>query len=424
MGSTPTISPDVAEPSTARPLLHGVWRRLNHPLFPGLIALLGTLAYALARWRIWAHGNITAFIMVGRLHATSALLPHGMVYQPTYGYDGQFFYRMALNPFDYHQNAYGISVDHAYRYSRIGYPLLAWLVSLGRHETIPFAMVGINVLAVAAIAVCGGMFARQAGRHALWGMLLAGYFGLAVSVGRDLGEPVAAACLLAGLLAVRAKRPVLAAALFTYGAMTRETVCVAVAALAVVRLAGMAQNRRRDVADPGKRLGRADLAWFVPAVIFAAWQGVLRVVTGTFPIIGDGGRNVGLPGSAVIDALRYNLTHLSFGSVTPLDIWVLEFATLLLFIVSALMAWRSTSAPLGERLALIFFVIELFALTPTIWSSYVADLRSLIEAYLLSAIVLLGVPRRGGIAARLLPVLCACAVVLLAIAANRHITQM
>ena len=60
---------------------------------------------------------------------------------------------------------------------------------------------------MAAIASLGGDLRPGGGRHALWGLLLAGYFGLATSVARDLTEPLAAAFLLAGLLAYRRPAP-------------------------------------------------------------------------------------------------------------------------------------------------------------------------------------------------------------------------
>ena len=43
---------------------------------------------------------------------------------------------------------------------------------------------------------------------------------------------------MAGLLAVRARRPGLAAGLLAFAALTRETAMVAVAALAIVRVTG------------------------------------------------------------------------------------------------------------------------------------------------------------------------------------------
>ena len=91
---------------------------------------------------------------------------------PTYGYDGQFFYRLALNPLNFSQTAYGITMDRSYRYMRIGYPALTWLVSLGQHFLVPIMLVAVNVAAVGALGYLGGVFARQGGRHALAGLLM------------------------------------------------------------------------------------------------------------------------------------------------------------------------------------------------------------------------------------------------------------
>ena len=42
-----------------------LWSRLNHPLVPGIIAFLGWLGFALARWQVWAKGHLSLFIMAG-----------------------------------------------------------------------------------------------------------------------------------------------------------------------------------------------------------------------------------------------------------------------------------------------------------------------------------------------------------------------
>ena len=236
--------------------------RANHPAVPGVIAFLGWLGYALARWQIWANGHITLFIMAGHTYTEPARLPHGVLRVPNAGYDGQFYYRLALDPFNWHKTAFGITMDQSYRYTRIGYPVLAWLASFGQHQLVPVALVAINLLGVAAMAVLGGIFARDSGRHALWGLAFAAYFGLVISVGRDTAEPLAEACMLGGLLAYRRTRPVLAAVLFAYGAITRETILFAPGAIAVTRVVAIARRRARP--------GLADLTWVVPPVAYGA----------------------------------------------------------------------------------------------------------------------------------------------------------
>ena len=129
---------------------------------PGVIAFLGWLGFALARWQIWAKGHLSLFIMAGHVYTHRSQLPRGLLLVPSDGYDGQFYYRLALDPANWSKTAFGITMDQSYRYTRIGYPVLAWLLSLGQHQLVPVVLVAINLLAVAAMAALGGMFARRA----------------------------------------------------------------------------------------------------------------------------------------------------------------------------------------------------------------------------------------------------------------------
>jgi len=353
---------------------------------PGLIAVLGALAFTLARWQTWASGNIGRFILVGRHFATPSQLPPGIPVAPTYGYDGQFFYRLALNPYNLAHTAYGIRVDRPYRYMRIGYPWLTWLVSFGQHVLVPGMLVVVNIAAIGAIGYLGGMFARQGGRHALAGLLLPAYFGLLTSLSRDTAEPLAAVCLLGALLAVRARRPVLAGLLLAFGALTRETVMVAVAALAIIRIIGVVRGRTRP--------GRDDLAWVLPTGAFAIWQVVVKLAIGSFPLDSDSDRNAGTPFIAPLKALENNLKHISAHPFDQYNVWLLELAILALFALAALVCLRSTTVPVHERLAFILYLVEICVVTPSTWNSLDADLRSFIEVYLLAVIILLGTPRR------------------------------
>jgi hypothetical protein len=360
--------------------------RLNRPVVPGLIALIGALAFALARWRIWAGGSVSRFILVGRHFSIPSQLPHGVPVTPTYGYDGQFFYRLALNPVNFSPTAYGITMDRPYRYMRIGYPALTWLVSLGQHSLVPVMLVAVNIAAVGALGYLGGLFAVRGGRPALAGLLVPGYFGLITSLSRDTAEPLAAVCLLGGLLAVRARRPVLAAILLAYGVLTRETVMVAVAALAIVRAACFLRRRVRP--------GRDDLAWAVPTAAFVAWEAIVKAATGSTPLLADGGRNAGTPFIAAFQAFKHNLSHFNTHQFGRYDLWFLELTILAAFSLAALVCLRSTNAPVHERLAFLLYLVEICVVTPSTWGSLDADLRSFIEVYLLAVIILLGARRR------------------------------
>ena len=357
---------------------------------PSVIAFLGWLGFALARWQIWAKGHLSLFIMAGHVYTHRAQLPRGLLLVPSAGYDGQFYYRMALDPANWHATAFGITMDQSYRYTRLGYPLLAWIFSLGQHQLVPVVLVVLNLFGVAAMALLGGVFARQSGRHALWGLAFAAYFGLVISVGRDTAEPLAEACMLGGLLACRrgtAPMYLLATALFSYGAITRETILLVPAAIAVTRL--IAIGRRR--ANPGL----ADLTWVVPAVGYGLLEVAVHfVVKGEFPLLANSSRNLATPFTALVDALKYDAANINTAHLSPIDISLLEYATLAIFILAGLAVLFVTTAPAHERLAFVFFVLQLGLLSSQIWTSTFGEGRSLIEPYLMALVLLVATPRR------------------------------
>jgi hypothetical protein len=368
-----------------RQLTRAVIAWTDRPIVTGLLVLLAATGFVAARWEMWSRRSISRFILIGQNFAHPAQLPPGMPLRAKSGYDGQFYYRLAINPLNFHQTAYGITVDQAYRFMRIGYPVITWLVSFGQRSLIPWMLVAVNVAAIGALGYIGGRLATQGGRHAAWGLLLPGYFGLVTSLCRDTAEPVAAACMLAGLLAIRLRRRRLAALLLACGALTRETVMVLVAAIAIVRVIGFLRRRYRP--------GRDDIVWVVPAAVFAAWELVVLLFTGKLPILADGGRNAGTPFVAPFEALKSNLAHIDWHSYNAIDVWLAEVAVLLVFAVAALLSLRTSRALAYEKLALVLFLIEICVVTPSTWSSVSADLRSFVEVYLMAVVVLLGRPR-------------------------------
>ena len=385
MQLTSTTAGDATTPQQHRTL----GRVTDRAALPGIIFFVAALAAIEGRLILLAHGNLSELPRVGSVYGHRGRAPHWMyIFQHSTGYDGQFYYRMALDPANLHTTAFGITMDAPYRFMRIGYSALAWLVSAGQHVAVPYALGGINVAALATLAYLGGLLAQEAGRHALWGLLPAGYFGLMDSLSRDLTEPLGALCLVAGILAYRKRHPLLAAAAFGYGALTRETVLLVPAALGIVRIVQLV--RRRD------RFGANDVAWIVPVVVFAAWEGVVKAATGVFPVLSDSGKNAGLPFTAAFTWIARNFAHPSTrvpGAPGAVIIWDVEFVVLALFALAALAALRATTIPVYERVAFVLYVVEIFCLAPTNWDGY-ADLRAFVEVYLLAVLVLLATPRR------------------------------
>ena len=361
--------------------------RLDRPAIAALIAFAGWLVFAVARLAGWADGKLSLFIAAGTKYSHPAQMFPKVAHVKGTGYDGQFYYRFAFDPVDWHRTAFGITIDHPYRYTRIGYSVVVWLLSAGGHgRLLPLVLVLVNLLSVAAMAWLGGLLARESGRHALWGLLFAAYFGLVVSVGRDTSEPLADACLLGGLLAYRHRRFVLAALLVGYAVFTNEPVLVLPVVLALTRLWQMFRR--------GARPGLADLAWVVPGFLYLLLQGIQHVVVrGTDGGAADVSANLTWPFTALAAGLDRDIHRMSLTHLGRYDYNLIEFVALMAFVVAGFLVLRSTTAPIHERFAFIgFLVVEVVSASSQFWYSVFGEGRTYIDAYVMAVVLLLAAP--------------------------------
>ena len=378
-------------------------RWADSPVRLGCASGVVALVFAVMRALVAAGGNVAGFIIVGEAHSHRAALPHGVPVYPLTGYDGEFYYRLALNPLTWRHVAFGITLDAPYRISRIGYPALAWLASGGRHALVPYTLVAVNIVGVAVLAGCATALARHAGRRAVWGLAIAGYWGFLWTLGRDTTEIVAAAALLGGLLAIRRERFVVAGAALAVGALARETVLVFVGAIFVARMIGwgraaLAERRGSpgagsDAGDLTRRgPGWADAIWALPGLAFVGWQSAVWARLGSFPVLSSDTSNSGTPFAGLIDGVRHYVPALPSRAALA---WVVELAVLVIVVASAALAWRTSQAMLHERLAWIGYGGLAIVLQGPIWLGDVG-FRSLDEVFLLSGVLLLFSTRRMG----------------------------
>ena len=140
------------------------------------------------------------------------------------GYDGQFYYRLALEPFTDRQMKYGVAMDDPrYRQQRILYPLVVHLLSFGNHQMVPSLMVLVNFISIAVMGYLGGLYAQQYNRHALFGLVFPIYAGFFLSLSRDLAEVLEVTFVLAALLCLSKRRHLLAAILISLAILSKET---------------------------------------------------------------------------------------------------------------------------------------------------------------------------------------------------------
>lgn len=366
------------------------WLRapLRVPPVIGAVAAVLAAAMVALRTAVVGHGDIARFILVGSRFVVPAGRHMSVPVVNGNGYDGQFYYRLALGPLDFSPHAAGIQLDSAARFGRITYPVLAWVLAGGHATLVPWSLVAVNVLGLGALGWLGALFANQCGRSAYWGLIVPAYFGFVWSLSRDLTEIVESTLLVAGLLAVRRGRPVVAAAALSGAVLARETAMIAVGAMALSSLAERWHPRRSPALPvrPPIRL----VSWLVPAAVFVGWQVAVATQVHHLPITTSGQHNIGVP----FVGLARGIAH--YASAFPDHaslFWFGELAVLAVVVSAAASAYTARSVLAHERVAWVLYGVLALSLASGIWLGDVG-FRSLDDLYVLSCLLVLHRPPR------------------------------
>lgn len=268
-----------------------------------VVSLIGlALAAAFAWLRVGVVG-FDGFVAAGSVTAEGA----SVFTYDHHGYDGQFFYRLAIEPFSTGHRVDGIAFDApAYRQQRIGYPLLAFLTTALTPLSTVQALVIVNVVAVGTMTYFGARIAQHLGRSPTFALLLLTWPAFIFSLGLDLSEIVAAAFILGGIRFAMCHQHAVAALWLAGAALTRETtVLVAVAAIFVYR--------------------RWIYAWVIG--VLAAWEVTVWVMWGEIPGLtsrpAPGARMVGLPFAGLIEgAQRWSIIDLALAVSLLVVMWI------------------------------------------------------------------------------------------------------
>lgn len=338
-------------------------------------------------------GEPSVFVHSGDAFVDQAVAPAELHYvrHNSVGYDGQFVYRLALDPLTRHKTDFGMTLDQpAYRQQRIALPALGWLVARSSPLSTMWSLLIINLLALVAAAYFGALLAVRWGRNPLWGLLFAFAPGLIVGLSRGLTEPLAWALLLAGLSCWIDRRYLLAGMAFLVGILARETVGVALFGLGVGLV--FSQLRSRDWSLRSRAPAYAALV--VPVIVLVCWQLLLRDWWGEAPA-GASGANLGVPLIGVLRSLVN--TSLNGRRIHPGgwagSLWFLERVWLLLVIGFAALSLRRSRA--GEA-RWAWIALAALALSLDGWIYDIQFLRATTEAATMSLVVVLG---RPGVAA-------------------------
>jgi hypothetical protein len=247
---------------------------------------LAVLAFVAVVWGVWAvavigRGHVDDLPRVGLTFLDKgagasdeidALRPDAT---RRFGYDGQFFLYIAIDPLD----ARHYVDEPPYRYARIVYPLLARVTAAGQPDAVPWTLFGLGLLAVGAGTYLLARFLAGRGASPWYALLFALTPGLQVAVNRDLSESLAYALVAAGILAFDRlpARIVLAGGIFALAGITRETTLLFPLAYAPCIAFGLAEadrERRRNWPAAALFAVAAIVPYLLLRLALWAWLGV------------------------------------------------------------------------------------------------------------------------------------------------------
>ena len=119
-------------------------------LFLILIFFLILFSLYLGNW------SFTTFCNFGQQTLSDEFPLQTVIFKDSIGYDGQYYCRIAIEPFNISKEALGVSFESpSYRYSRIIYPLFAWVFSFGVPAISIFNLIFINLISLFFIYILG-----------------------------------------------------------------------------------------------------------------------------------------------------------------------------------------------------------------------------------------------------------------------------
>lgn len=352
--------------------------RLNSPWISTLI--VGIIFSLFIFGRLYqSRFDFSLFVVAGDEFCDPAQVPQNLtVLRNSGGYDGQFYYRLALNPFTSKDREFGIRIDSPpIRQQRILYPLLTWILSLGNPNLVPVIMVLINLVSLCAMAWLAGAFAQQLKQHALWGIFLPLYPGFLLVLSRDLCEILEITLLVGSLFLIRRSKPLAATLLLALAVLTRETaLLVAIAALLVYLFEYWRGKEDRT------------LKWYyftIPIAIFFLWQLLLFYNWGKFPVYASGNSNLGIPFVAPASLLLDSAARQTdFQRHTFIElIFLIGFSAAIFYHL------RSTKASSLEIVSSLLYAAMAVSLGRAVWVEDWAFFRAVAQFSVLGTIIII-----------------------------------
>jgi hypothetical protein len=352
-------------------------------VFYGLVAQTSLMATG---------GNYSGFLKIGEMFVDRvpflverpALRAQLQVIEGA-GYDGQFFYYIAFDPFllafRNDPARYRQIVDAPpYRWGRVGFSVLTKLFSVNDPERFPQTMIWLIVAASFTGVWCLAFLAQRFGLSGWWALSYALVPGFVQSLRAGLPEAVAAAFLLGGYCFFVRRRYGLAAMLLAASLLVRETGVILVIVLAI-----WTAWRDRD-----RRGGLIIGSAIVPLGmwrLYLAWR--------FFPVLGWDAlffdpHAHGLPFQGFVDLWQH--LHTGVYALVPEMVLSAIFFPLLLIAVFILALYLLWTRPSALGIAVVAYGLGAMSLNyAAVWLHVGNGERATYEVFLLSIVLFLSI---------------------------------
>jgi hypothetical protein len=303
---------------------------------------------------------------------TDARVPPGTAVQrDSDGYDGQFYYMMALSPF-----APDARIPEA-RSQRLLYPLLAWVIAFGRPEVTTLALALVNLLSVGLTTALLAVWLRRRGFHPAWSFLGGASAGAVLSAEYLCPDAMLVTLLAASLFAMDRRWYGLASLALAGAILTKEPALAAWLAVAIA----VAVTRPRP---------RAYLVFLAP-LPWLVWAAVLNRNTDALIVTWNIRHAVGQPLNSWLGAVLFDSAQAQGFSRA--------IGPFLLAVTLAVTLWLALQARGGPQqliagAALIWGAAAL-CWNDAIWQPLVAAARNMAPLALFGAILAAAPFRRG-----------------------------
>jgi hypothetical protein len=336
-----------------------------------------------------SHWDPTSFIVAGTELFDQKRSPLHLLTRNRDGYDGQYYYRLALDPLTDEKVAYGLTLDSpAYRAQRILYPVLAHVVALGRITWVPWSMIIVNYLAVCGLAISAARLTELFELPPLYGLVIPFLPPVILGLARDLAEPLAISLMVLTLLLLHSRRTTLAAFVLALAVLARETTL-----LFAVGLLGCSVGR----ALQKRSTWGESLTLTLPLAAYAGWQWRLLVAWGSAGFMEGHINLVSFPfaalGPFVLATMHLPLSLTLMGIVRRLFLGSELLFVAAMVCLAAAVVMRSAVDP-GIIVTWVIYLVLATFLSDLIWVEDWAFMRACGELLVLSGIIVIGARER------------------------------